>query len=148
MAKPASVRVTVYVDLDQATAFDVFTNEIDSWYKRGPHTLYDASRAQAVRFEPYVGGRLMEVWDCDTGEGREMGRVEAWEPGERIQFVDSRGTEVIVEFVPSGAQTRVTLVHRGLERLIKAVAEQHAKYGWRLLMPWYDEFVQHRRSTL
>ena len=114
------MRVTVYVDVDQATAFDVFTNEIDSWYKRGPHTLYDASRAQAVRFEPYVGGRLMEVWDCDTGEGREMGRVEVWEPGERIQFVDSRGTEVIVEFVPSGAQTRVTLVHRGLERLIRS----------------------------
>jgi uncharacterized glyoxalase superfamily protein PhnB len=34
-----------------------------------------------VRFEPGVGGRLVEVCDTSTGEGREMARVTVWEPG-------------------------------------------------------------------
>ena len=148
MPKPASVRVTVYVDVDQATAFDVFTREIDSWYKRDRHTLYDTSKTKAIRFEPHVGGRLIDVWDCETGEGREMGRVAVWQPGERIMFVDTRGTEVEVTFTSVDEQTRVTLVHRGLERLAEAEAEKHTKYGWRLLMPWYDDFVRARRSAL
>ena len=147
MPKPASVRVTVYLDVDQHDAFDVFTSEIDSWYKRDRHTLYDASKTKAIRFEPYAGGRFMDVWDLDTGEGREIGRVEVWEPSERIMFVDARGTEVEVTFAPVGEQTRVTLVHRGLERLVEAEAEKHARYGWRLLMPWFDDFIRTKRST-
>lgn len=147
MPKPASVRVTIYVDVGQQDAFDVFTSEIDAWYRRDRYTLHDASKTKAIRFEPYVGGRLMDVWDCETGAGREMGRVSVWEPGERIVFVDGRGTEVEVTFAPSGDQTKVTLVHRGLERLVPAEAEKHTRYGWRLLMPWYEEFVQTRRRT-
>jgi hypothetical protein len=37
-----------------------------------------------VRIEPGVGGRLIEVYDLDTGAGCEAGRVSIWEPGHRL----------------------------------------------------------------
>jgi hypothetical protein len=139
---PALVRVSVDVDVDPATAFAVFTDEIDAWYKKDRYTLYDHRRTVALRFEPRVGGRLMDVYDAATGEGREMGRVTAWEPGRRLVFVDQRATEVEVTFEPvDDAVTRVTLEHRGLERLRDDEAERHARHGWRVLVPWYEQYV-------
>jgi uncharacterized protein YndB with AHSA1/START domain len=145
MTQPASVRVTINVAVDPATAFEVFTDEIDAWYKRGRHHFYDDERALAIRFEPFVEGRLIEVYDLDTGEGREIARVTAWEPGRRLMFVDGRQTEVEVVFVPEGDDaTRVTLEHRGLERLVPDEAEKHARFGWQLTFRWYDEYMHNR----
>ena len=66
MTQPASVRVTVYVAVDPITAFEIFTEEIDVWYRRGPHHFFDPARAAAIRFEPGVGGRLVEVYDTNS----------------------------------------------------------------------------------
>jgi hypothetical protein len=145
---PALVRVSIDVHVEPATAFEVFTDEIDAWYKRDRHTFYAPDRAIAIRFEPRVGGRLIEVYDAATGDGREMGRVTVWEPGRRLAFVDGRDTEVDVTFVPSAAgSTRVTLEHRGFERLPDHEAEQHARYGWRLLVPWYEAHLRAITAT-
>ena len=141
MSQPASVRVSISVDVDADTAFEVFTAEIDAWYKRGPHNFSDPARAVAIRFEPFVGGRLIEVYDRASGEGQTMARVTVWEPGRRLVFVDGRDTEVDVRFEAEGTSTRVTLEHRGLERLAPAEAEQHARFGGQLLLRWYDEFM-------
>src|SRR5262245_32546147 len=141
MTHTASVRVNVFVSLDPTDAFEVFTDEIDAWYKRGPHNFRDPSRALAVAFEPYVGGRLMEVYNRETGEGYEMARIIVWEPGRRLLFRDNSETDVEVTFVPEGQGTRVTLEHRGLEKLSPALANQKARFGGRLLFEWYIEFV-------
>jgi hypothetical protein len=141
MSQPASVRVSIHVDVDPDTAFEVFTGEIDAWYKRGPHSFFDSERCVGLRFEPFVGGRLVEVYDRDTGEGRTMARVEVWEPGKRLVFVDGRETEADVVFEKSGTGTRVTLEHRGLERLAAHEAERHARFGWRLVFAWYEEYM-------
>lgn len=142
-SQPASVRVTVHVSAEPGTAFAVFTEEIDSWYVRDTRTFADPGRALGIRFEPGVGGRLVEVYDGGTGEGREMGRITVWEPGRRLAFVDGLGTEVDVSFEDAGDQTRVTLEHRGLERLRPDLAERHARHGWRLLLPWYQRHMEH-----
>jgi hypothetical protein len=143
VSAPGLVRVSIDVDVDPATAFSVFTDEIDTWYKRGRHAFYDPDRAIAIRFEPRVGGRLIEVYDAASGDGREMGRVTVWEPGRRLVFVDGRETEVDVLFesVDDGS-TRVTLEHRGFERLPDDEAEKHARYGWRVLVPWYEQYLK------
>ncbi|MBA3383186.1 MAG: SRPBCC domain-containing protein [Actinobacteria bacterium] len=113
---PRIVR-TVEVAVDPATAFAVFTDEIDAWYERGPHSWNDPDRAVAIRFE---GGRLLEVYEDGAYE---MGRVVAWEPGRRLAFVYQNvhlpleGTEVEVRFEAVAGGTRITLEHRGLERL-------------------------------
>jgi uncharacterized protein YndB with AHSA1/START domain len=143
MSAPAFVRLSIDVDVDPPTAFKVFTDEIDAWYMRGPHAFYAPKRALGIRFEPGVGGRLLEVYDAETGDGREMGRITAWDPGRRFVFVDVRETEVEVLFQPSDdGGTRVTLEHRGFERLPDAEAEKHARFGWQLLVPWFEEYVQ------
>lgn len=141
-SQPASVRVTVHVNAAPETAFALFTDEIDAWYVKDRHTLADPDRAVGIRFEPGVGGRLIEVHDPDTGEGRDMGRITAWEPGRKLAFVDGLGTEVEVSFEDAGSQTRVTLEHRGLERLRPDLAERHARHGWRLLLPWYERHLE------
>jgi uncharacterized protein YndB with AHSA1/START domain len=150
VSAPAFVRVCIDVDVDPATAFTVFTDEIDQWYRRGRHTVYAPDRALGIRFEPGVGGRFLEVYDQTTGDGREIGRITVWEPGERLVFVDARDTEVEVTFVAAdadGTSTLVTLEHRGFEKLTDAAAEHKARFGWRLMVPWYEEHIQQRSNA-
>ena len=145
---PASVRLSISVAVDPRAAFDVFTGEIDAWYRRGPHNFADPERAVGIRFEPGVGGRLIEVYDARTGDGLEIGEIVVWEPGSRLVFVDDRKTEIDVRFEPDGDRaTRVTLEHRGLERLLPDDAVQHAKFGGQLLLKWYGAFLRQRTST-
>ena len=146
MTQPASVRVTIHVGVDAATAFDVFTNEIDAWYRRGPHNFFDPVRAIGIRIEPGVGGRMLEVYDNDTGEAREMATVTTWEPGARLVLRDTRDTEIEVTFEPRGNETKVTLEHRGLERLRPREAESHARFGGRLLIAWFSDHMRERTS--
>jgi hypothetical protein len=102
-----SVNVNVDVHVSPAVAFDVFVHEIDAWFKVDRHTVPDFTRTVGIRLEPGVGGRLLDVYDADSGDGREMGRVTVWEPERRLVFVDNRGTEVEVTFEKSSAGTRV-----------------------------------------
>ncbi len=132
-----SVTTSVEVAVAPDVAFDVFTREIDAWYRVDPDTLPDITRTAAIRLEPHVGGRLLDVHDIATGAGREMGRVTAWEPARRLAFSDNEGTEVEVSFEPCGAGTRVTLTHRGLDRLTIGRAAQLRRCGWAALTPFY-----------
>lgn len=147
----ASVRMTVTVRVDPATAFAVFTGEIDRWYRRGLAGMAGHVPATTLRFEPGVGGRLLEVGAEVPGDDVERGRVTVWEPGERLVFVDARGTEVDVTFaaLPGDGDgdgdtqvTRVVLEHRGLDRVPPAVAVRLAKYGWRRLAEWFEVHLQ------
>jgi hypothetical protein len=145
-AKPALVRVTTYVAVDPDTAFEVFTDEIDLWYRRGPHNFFDPVRAIAIRFED---GRLVEVYDNELGECREMATVTVWEPGRRLVMVDHEGTEIEVTFSATGAgddETKVVLEHRGLERLPRQVAEKSARFGGRLLIAWFSDHMRERTA--
>ncbi|MGH9034045.1 MAG: SRPBCC domain-containing protein, partial [Acidimicrobiia bacterium] len=114
---------SVDVPVDPATAFTVFTEEIDTWYQRGPHSWRYPDRALGIRIEPGVGGRVLEVHDATSGDGFAFGRITAWEPGSRFVFADLVSsappdlTEVEVRFEALGEGTRVTLEHRGLDLL-------------------------------
>jgi hypothetical protein len=100
--------VVVEVEVDPATAFDVFTREAAAWWRRDLWTS-----AGTMRFEPGVGGRLL------LDGTREVGRISVWEPGPRLAFSygppESTGrTEVEVRFETTATGTRVVLTHRGL----------------------------------
>ena len=73
----------VEVPVDPATAVVAFTDEIGEWYRSGPYSWNDPERAVGIRFDR---DRLVEVWDEQTGEGYEMGRVLVWEPGVSIMY--------------------------------------------------------------
>jgi len=140
MTQIGSVRVTVTVDVDIETAFEVFTTETDQWYRRGASTLGVRHRSQGLRIEPRSGGRLIEL-DEQGEEGRERGRVTVWEPPSRLVFVDRHDTEVDVRFEDRGGRTRVVLEHRGLDQLPPDRAATATKYSWRLLVDWFALYL-------
>ncbi len=82
----ATVVRTIEVAVSPEIAFEVFTEEIGEWYRSGPYSWNDPARAIGIRFEPGVGGRLVEVWKDAGREGYDMGRILAWEPDVRLVF--------------------------------------------------------------
>jgi Activator of Hsp90 ATPase homolog 1-like protein len=142
-----SVVRVVEVRVDPAAAFHAFTEEIDEWYGSGPYSWNDPQRAVGIRFEPGLGGRLVEIWDRATGEGYDMGRVIAWEPGRRVAWtfrnvhMQAETTEVDVRFEETEHGTRVTLEHSGLEVLPEDELERSKRYAWKAFMQLYSEYV-------
>ena len=119
------VRVTVHVDVEPEVAFQIFTEEIDQWWRRGLKFRTSGDTPGVMQIEPRVGGRLFETIDTDSGpRDMETGRVTAWEPPLRLVF-DWRGvnfstaekTEVEVVFTPVRRGTSVTVTHRGWSQL-------------------------------
>ena len=135
MSSTDSVRVTTVVPVDPAAAFEVFTGQVDAWWKRGPRYRPGRLRLGVMRFEPSgVGGRLLEVYDEAAGDAFELGRVLVWKPAEQLvfewrarNFEPGQRTEVEVRFEAVSGGTRVTLEHRGWD----AIPVDHAsRHGW------------------
>ena len=97
---------SVDVDVDPATAFTVFTDEIEQWWGNGPIDAWDSARTVGRRIEPGVGGRLLEVYPDGA---LELGTVTVWEPGTRLSWASSVDDVTIdVTFEPlAGGGTRV-----------------------------------------
>jgi SAM-dependent methyltransferase/uncharacterized protein YndB with AHSA1/START domain len=101
-AETTTVRAEIVVALDPSEAFDLAVDEFAGALER-----------LGLRFEPGAQGRVLE-------EDSEVGRVVAWEPGERIvlewrsgQWETVEATEVEVSFEPVQPGTRVAIEHRG-----------------------------------
>ena len=121
MTAPNSVTSSVEVATDPHTAFTVFTEELDCWWIQGPINFFDAARAYSVRIEPGVGGRIIEVYDGDTGEGLEVARITVWDPPARLGWQSSvDDVQIDVSFVPrSGGtlvQVQATIPEGGVDR--------------------------------
>jgi len=135
---PRSATASVEVATDPATAFRIFTEEIDLWWVRGPINFWDSARAIEVRIEPGVGGRILEVYADDA---LERGVITAWSPGERLEYRSSvDDTETTITFDPVGAGTRVTVV----EALVDGGTR--ADYSWQNVLHWFPTWVA-RRDT-
>jgi hypothetical protein len=103
--------VTVEVEVDPATAFDLFTRDIAAWW-RADRSLWGDTDGE-LRFE---NGLLMQG-------STEIGKVSAWEPGPRLAFsygppgVDpAERTDVEVRFEAVSGGTRVVVRHGGWEK--------------------------------
>ncbi|HEV2901745.1 MAG TPA: VOC family protein [Gaiellaceae bacterium] len=133
-----SASAAVKVAIDPLSAFTAFTDEIDAWWVRGPINFFDAARAVAMRIEPGVGGRVLEVYDDARDDALELGRITVWEPGVRLAYrslVDDTEVDVRFDAVEDGTQVRVT-------QTLLADGER-AFYFWpnvlRWLVSWCDE---------
>ena len=119
------VSTVIDVDAPIAHAFDVFTNQIGSWWDKDHHIL-QAPLAEMI-FQPYVGGHIIDR-GVDGSECR-WSRVLAYEPPARVCFswdinlqwqleIDpAKASEVEITFNQlSSSRTHVTLTHRHLDR--------------------------------
>jgi hypothetical protein len=71
-----STRISVTVAVDPPLAFEIFTEDIDRWWRRGIKFRQSGARSGFLRIEPEVGGRLFESIDGDSSSHVfEVGRV-------------------------------------------------------------------------
>ena len=117
-----AIRREIVVDVAPARAFDLFTEEMTSWWPSGHHI--GSAPIERIIIEPWVGGR----WYTRHQDGSETytGFVTAWEPPGRFVVTWQIGadwkyhtdlvTTVEVRFTPEGEdRTRVRLEHRDLD---------------------------------
>jgi uncharacterized protein YndB with AHSA1/START domain len=139
MMPPASDRVTVSVTVatDPSTAFSLFTEETNLWWRSGPKFRIAGKQPGVVRFEPWLGGRFLEEFTSPSGpKVFTVGGITVWQPPERFQFEwrgvnfapgESTQVEVVFEAVPIG--TRVTVRHSGWASLRPDHPVRHGQPG-------------------
>ena len=125
----AAVIVALRVAATPQAAFTAFTRDIGIWWQS--HPLFQLSRRGDG-----PDGRL--VTRFDDGREWEIGPVRHWLPGERLafgwrlpSFRGDQATEVDVLFEAVGAETRVTVEHRGWD----SIPQKHvARHGFELML--------------
>ena len=155
--------VSVQVAVLPAEAFEIFTQETDLWWRRGPQFRVAGNRRGTLGFEGGVGGRLFETFDTPAGPfTHETGRITAWQPPHLLRF-EWRGvnfkpgelTFVEVHFEASGAGTLVTVRHSGWSALPTNHPARHGLVGpdfsrriglhWGQLMTAFREHIAQKR---
>jgi hypothetical protein len=115
----APLQLSFDVDCPADHAFDIWTTRIGIWWPPD-HTM--SGDPETVVIEGHVGGRIFER--ARDGAEHQWGVVTDWDPPRALTFtwhlgrVAGDATEVVVQFVSDDeAHTRVTIEHRGWERL-------------------------------
>jgi uncharacterized protein YndB with AHSA1/START domain len=150
-------RVTVFVAVPPAAAFEVFTREIDLWWRTGPKYRIAGKRRGVLTFEEGANGRLFETFELPSGpRAFEVGRVIAWEPPSRLQlewrgvnFKPHESTVVEVRFEPINDGTHVTVEHRGWSALPPDHPVRHGLVGAefaRMIGMWWSELLTSMRE--
>jgi hypothetical protein len=119
------VRQATTVRSDVGHTFDTFVRTIGAWWPVVPFSRGEG-RVRDVTLEQRVGGRVYETWD--DGTESDWGEILAWERPAGFTMtwlLFAEPTEVELAFRPLGpALTRVTVEHRGWERLSDAQLAQ------------------------
>ncbi len=137
MSAGDSARVSVFVAVAPADAFEIFTHEIDLWWRHGKKYRIAGRRRGRLVFEEGPDGRLFETFELPSGPRTfEVGRVTLWEPPGRLElewrnvtFKPDEKTTVAVSFEPHGDGTLVTVVHSGWSALRPDHPARHGLTG-------------------
>jgi uncharacterized protein YndB with AHSA1/START domain len=144
---------TVTVQAPPQSAFEVFTERMDTWWPLETHSIAVdqglEQRAQSIRVETREGGAIEEV--LDDGSTRAWGQIAVWEPPSRVVYrwkpndLPTPPTEVEARFTADGDGTRVDLEHRGWE-LLGEVAERirplySSEGGWSMVLGRYADLA-------
>jgi uncharacterized glyoxalase superfamily protein PhnB len=140
MTEARRVSSEVEVGVEPAIAFTAFTEEMDLWWKRGPiNFVSDGGRVVALRCEPGVGGRIIEV--LDGPDDLERARITVWEPPGRLGWASSLDdVQTEVRFAAVAGGTRVTVEHT-----IPAGGSDRGGTSWSLVVPnWFAAWCAER----
>jgi hypothetical protein len=117
---------TIEVPCSQEKAFDVFVNEMDSWWPLGKFTVsaYGGAPAKAIRVEAKQGGKIVEIGP--NGAEYLWGTIKSYDPHDFVSMdfhiappgdetADSRSL-IEVRFTALGnTRTRVVLTQSNWE---------------------------------
>jgi uncharacterized protein YndB with AHSA1/START domain len=145
-------KISVAVGVEPSLAFEIFTADIDRWWRRGPKFRHSSSESALLCIEPVVGGRLFESFEKGgAAHVMEVGRVRVWEPPRRLvfswrnaTFAAHEHTEVQVDFAPTPSGTLVTVTHSGLAALRADHPARHGLQGAefsRMIGLWWGEIL-------
>ncbi|MBU6437702.1 MAG: SRPBCC domain-containing protein [Betaproteobacteria bacterium] len=160
MSPTDQVKVTVSVAVPPQAAFEVFTQEIDLWWKRGPRFRTLQGERSMVCIEQRLGGRVFEAFKSGGFESVfEIGRITVWQPPKQLVFTwrnsvfaDGEETEVDVRFEPAQRGTLVTVVHRGWNDIRTDHPARHGRPNADFLRAlglwWGDQLIALRRQAL
>ena len=156
MSSPSRLVVALRVPATPARAFAAFTDEIGRWWRPNGLFRFTDRPGGRLAFEPGPEGRLIET--ADDGTVFEIGRIEVWEPPQRLAFTwrqatfsPRQATRVEVRFEPVGEETRVCVEHSGWDGV---PAQQAARHGLPLAVfqrrhaEWWQELLGRLRDTL
>lgn len=145
-----AIRRTLLVPVGDARAFELFTEEMATWWPR--EYTWAGEVLEAIGIEPRAGGHCFERgphgFECHWG------RVLVWEPPHRLVFTwqisperapepnPAKASEVEVRFVAEGpALTRVHLEHRHFARHGEGGSDYRAamdsEHGWLMILQRY-----------
>jgi uncharacterized protein YndB with AHSA1/START domain len=152
-----AARVSVSVAVPPEVAFEIFTNEIDRWWRRGIKFRHAGRRSGFIRLEPHVGGRLFESIDGERGpQVFEVGRVNAWDPPRLLafswrnaNFAAEEETSVEVSFSATVQGTIVRVTHRGWASLRADHPARHGLRGaefYRMIGLWWADQMSSLRE--
>ena len=126
----SSVLVSVRVRATPAEAFALFTRDIALWWRPSPLFRFTPRDGGVLSFEPGEGGRFIET--LPSGTVFVIGRITAWQPGEKLAFgwrqatfAKDQNTQVEVRFEAVGAETRVTVEHKGWDSVPQTHVARH-----------------------
>lgn len=159
------VRVQTFVEVPIADAFDVFTLELDAWWRQGPAYRIGGKHPGALHLEPRLGGRIWQQYGKGGAALHEIGTITAWDPPTHfaftwigINFKPGESTVVEVWFEQRTNGTRVTLEHRGFAALRDDHPVRHGKpvvdfirelgLWWGSLMTSLREHSETRRVSI
>jgi uncharacterized protein YndB with AHSA1/START domain len=156
-AKPSpsgdKARVTVFVAVDPRDAFDVFTLEIDTWWRHGKR--FRGAASGHLEFRGGAGGTLVEA--SRDGE-HVIGAVRVRDPGERLvfewratNFAPDESTEVEVTFTPKRGGTEVVVEHRGWSKIRADHPVRHGQDVERFIRSmgmWWGDLVSSLRERV
>lgn len=146
------VLVALRVKATPERAFAAFVEEIGAWWR--PNMLFQTTPRPPGRlaFEPGEGGRLTET--LASGKVFEIGRITSWEPPRKLvfswrqaSFPPDLHTEVEVRFEAMGEETRVSVEHRGFDRVPADSAARHGFPDEALLMRLAEWWQAQLRSV-
>ena len=154
-ATAETARVITFVQVSPHDAFEVFTAEVDLWWRRGPRFRSGGADSELCFEQDAHGRRLIERGKEGVFE---IGRVQVWEPGKRLlleyrlrNFAPNERTEVEVRFEEQGKGTRVVLEHRGWEALRPDHPARHGlsgeSFSGMIGLHWGDLVTAYRQYT-
>lgn len=135
------INKSLIVPLTPTEAFALFTDDIDTWWPKGTHSV--SGEKAKLKFPNHKGGEITET--DENGVITIWGRLIAYDPSKYLAFswypgrTEKEATVVTVTFTQTQDGTRCDLTHGGFDILGDTADAVSTSYlhGWNMVLGCY-----------